>query len=164
MSKQFDFSPKLFGELKNKMCTEKTQEAMEKFYDVFALMVKDGAWVNAPVNDMNLVVSEFRGGEYLAIYSCLDNRVKGDSKDIMAIDINKFIDVLYENPSLLGIVVDPNKEPFLINRRAIHELTVHLSVWTAKTCLNILIIVFLLKFVYRKQSIENYCVLSNILA
>lgn len=128
MSKQFDFSPKIFGELKNKICSEKTQEAMEKFYNVFALMVKDGAWVHAPINDMNLVISEFRGGEYLAIYSCLDNRVKGDSKDIMAIDINKFIDVLYENPSLLGIVVDPNKEPFLINRRTIHELTVRKDV------------------------------------
>ena len=123
MSNGFDFSPKIFGELKNKMCAERSPNAMEEFYKIFARMVKEGSWVHAPINDKQLVISQFRGGGYIAIYSSLDNRVAGDSKEIIAIDINKFIDVLYDNPSLLGIVVDPNKEPFLLNRRAIHEYT-----------------------------------------
>lgn len=123
MSNGFDFSPKIFGALKNKLCATRSQDVMEEFYKVFAFMVKDGSWVHAPINNKKLVISDFRGGGYIAIYSCLDNRVAGDSKDIIAIDINKFIDVLYENPNLLGIVIDPNKEPFLINRRTIHELT-----------------------------------------
>lgn len=118
------FTPKNFGEAKNRMCTLQTDEAMRKFYEIFAGIVENGSWVSAPVNDNQLVISPFRGGHYIAIYSDMNNRVAGDSKDVITMDINKFIDILYENPRLLGLVVDPNKAPFLINRKAINDLTV----------------------------------------
>lgn len=120
----FDYSPKAFGETKKRMCELRTKESINEFYEVFAWLVKEGEWISAPVNNQQLVISSFRGGNYIAVYSSMDNRVAGDSKDVITTDINKFIDVLYANPRLLGIVVDPNKDPFLINRKAIHELTI----------------------------------------
>lgn len=126
MSEQNKFDPfeiKAFSEAKRKMCLLKTGESMDDFFKVFASIVQSGEWVSAPTNNKQLVTKDFRGGTYLAIYSSLANRLAEDSKDTITTDINKFIDIIYENPCLLGLVVDPNKEPFLINRRAIHELT-----------------------------------------
>lgn len=118
-----DFTAERFALAKNRMCALRTEEATVEFYKVLALLVKNGTWINAPINNRQIVISKFRGGNYIAIYSSLENRVASDSKDVIATDINKFIDVLYENPRLLGIVVDPNKEPFVINRKAIHHFT-----------------------------------------
>lgn len=118
------FSPKGFGEAKKRMYALRTVESERTFYKIFAELVESGAWVSAPVNDKQLVISPFRGGHYIAIYSDMNARVAGDSKDVITTDINKFIDILYDNPHLLGIVVDPNKDPFLINRKTIHKLTV----------------------------------------
>lgn len=120
----YDFSSLNFGEAKRRMCVLKTREAINKFYEIFSELVKNGSWVSAPVNGNQLVISPFRGGHYIAIYSDMYGRIPGDSKDVITLDINKFIDILYDNPHLLGIVVDPNKDPFLINRKAINDLTV----------------------------------------
>lgn len=118
------FTAKSFGEAKKRMCALQTDEAIGKFYEHFAELVKNSSWVSAPANDKQLVISPFRGGYYIAIYSDMNGRVAGDSKDVVTMDINKFIDILYDNPHLLGIVVDPNKDPFLINRKAINNLTI----------------------------------------
>lgn len=117
------FTPKSFGEAKRKLYELKTDEAFDRFYKIFAGLVENGSWVSAPVNDKQLLISPFRGGHYIAIYSDMNGRVAGDSKDVITMDINKFIDILYDNPHLLGIVVDPNKDPFLLNRKDISNLT-----------------------------------------
>ena len=122
-NKGLDFSPESFAIAKRRVCALRTEETIKIFYDIFALMVKEGTWINAPINDRQIVYSRFRGGYYIAIYSSMENRVAGDSKDVIVTDINKFIDALYENPRVLGIIVDPNKEPYIISRKAIHELT-----------------------------------------
>ena len=112
-----------FALAKKKMCELRTNEATQEFYQTFVNLVKCGTWINAPINERKIVIKKIRGGHYIAIYSSLRNRVTGDSKDVITTDINKFIDALYENPRLLGIVVDPSKDPFIINRKAIHFLT-----------------------------------------
>ncbi len=118
------FSAKGFGEAKRIMCDLQTDEAVDRFYEIFADLVKNHSWVAAPINGNQLVILPFRGGHYIAIYSDMNGRVAGDSKDVINVDINKFIDVLYANPHLLGLVVDPNNDPFMINRKGIHNLTV----------------------------------------
>jgi hypothetical protein len=114
------FSPKVFAEAKRKACATRTNESLDEFYKAFAALVEHDTWVNAPTNGNQLVIVPFRGGHYIAIYSDMNGRAPGDSKDVISTDINKFIDVLYDNPNLLGIVIDPNKEPLLINRKSIH--------------------------------------------
>lgn len=117
-------SPLSFGEAKRRAYTLKTNEAIGKFYEIFAEMVKNGAWVNAPANGSQLVIASCRDGYYIAIYSDMNGRVAGDSKDVIATDINKFIDVLYDNPRLHGIMIDPNKDPCIISRKEINDHTV----------------------------------------
>lgn len=121
---KFDYTPLCFAKAKEKMCQLKTNESIFEFYKTFAALVKDGAWVSAPSIDKKIRTVTFRGGEYIPIYSKTYNYKADNSNSILVTDINKFIDMLYENPKILGIVLDPDNEPFLINRRAIHELTI----------------------------------------
>jgi len=117
------FTPKFFAQAKDKMYSLRTYDAEEEFFKVFSLFVENGTWVSAPSNEKKLVTVWMRGGYWIAIYSSINGRVNGDSKDVITTDINKFIDIVYENPRLMGIVVDPNKEPYLISRKAIHKFT-----------------------------------------
>lgn len=102
----------------------KTGEAFDRFYKIFAGLVENGSWVSVPVNGSQLVIAPFRDGHYIAIYSDMNGCVAGDSKDVITWDINKFIDILYDNLHLLGIVVDSNKGLFLLNQKDISNLTV----------------------------------------
>ena len=86
--KGLDFSPESFAIAKRRLCALRTEDTIKNFYKIFALMVKEGTWINAPINDRQIVYSRFRGGYYIAIYSSMDNRVAGDSKDVIATDIN----------------------------------------------------------------------------
>ncbi len=116
-----------FGEAKKQAYALKSEEAVDKFYECFAELVKNHAKVFAPINDaeeLNLVISTFRGGKYIAIYSDVEGCDAGDAEHMAITDINRFIDCLYAYPDLQGIVVDPNKDPFYISRKQIHFSTV----------------------------------------
>ena len=117
------FTPKAFAIAKKKMYALRTNEMEKEFFDIFSSFVENGTWVSAPANDNQLLVVNMRGGCWIAIYSSMEARVRGESKDVITTDINKFIDVVYDNPRLMGIVVDPNKEPYLISRKTIHQYT-----------------------------------------
>lgn len=117
------FFLKAFAEAKKELDSKRSDDNLIKFFRVFATIVNNGEWVNAPITNNKLLIFNYRGGQYVSIYSSLQGRVAGDSADVIVADINKFIDVVYDNPSFMGIVVDPNKNPFYINRKLIHKLT-----------------------------------------
>lgn len=118
------FTIKNFSAAKDKMIHEESNVARRHFYELFAEMVENRTWVSAPINDKQLLVLPFRGGYYISIYSDINKRTLGESKDVVTSDINVFIDSLYNNPHLLGIVIDPNQDPVLVSRREINGLTI----------------------------------------
>jgi hypothetical protein len=118
------FSSKGLAIAKRRMIQEVTNIARKDFYELFAGMVENKSWVSAPVNDKQLLILPFRGGYYISIYSDMNNRRPGESRDVITADINIFIDCLFDNPHLLGIVVDPNQDPVLISRKEINGLTI----------------------------------------
>lgn len=108
---------------KNIMIESECNSARNQFYNLFSNMIGNNAWISAPVNDNQLVILPYRGGHYICIYSDISKRRAGESRDVLTADINVFIDCLYDNPHLLGFLVDPNCNPVIITRREINGLT-----------------------------------------
>lgn len=113
--------------LKAKMYKTRSHEDEQRFLKRFVEGVKNKEWINMPINGQHpkieFVNKNIRGGYYLAIYSGMDGRVPGDSQSILTFDISRVIEIMYSNPRLLGIVFDPNKDPYCLSRKTISRIT-----------------------------------------
>ena len=115
--------PQNLAEAKKRMQILHTDESIDTLYDFLEEIIENDTWISAPMNDHHFISVPFRGGQYLPMYSGMAGRDPSDSKEIINLSISKLIDILYDNPHLLGIIIDPQKDPFPVDRKIINKIS-----------------------------------------
>jgi hypothetical protein len=78
-------------------------------------------WVYFPTHRKSCIVYDDHGKHFLVLYSGKDSEKV--APDLTCLDINKVIDILYEDKNLSGIVFDSGDTPIFISRGQINAMS-----------------------------------------
>ena len=104
--------------------SSQSPDNLRSFAHVIKSYIDNNKWVHIPGNEdekgFRMTVLERRGNHFAALYSDPTEIRNAQNDNILLIDINKLIDLVFQNKDIDGIVIDPDttslclEKPFLL--------------------------------------------------
>ncbi len=111
-------------------------ENQENFAKTLTRYVEGGTWIHMPIRrderGYRLKIVESRGNHYAAMCSDCDKVKKDIGFETFSTDINKFIEPVFENESIDGIVINPYTNPLFLDKGFLLKCLLHAKYTTQK--------------------------------